>query len=43
MGAQDGFDALQRSGAPPLGATRPHGPRALEVSVYDFVARPVIG
>jgi hypothetical protein len=43
VGAQDGFDALQRSGAPGVGATRPRGPRALEVSVYDFVARPVIG
>jgi hypothetical protein len=42
VGAQDGFDALQRSGAPGIGAARPRGPRALEVSVYDFVARPVI-
>lgn len=43
VAAQDDFGALQRSGAPGLGATRPGGPRALKLSVYDFVARPVIG
>ncbi len=43
VAAKDEFDALQRSGAPGVAASRPHGPRALEVSVYDFVARPVIG